>query len=84
MLLLYILSTATTMKLVHWKKLPDSIVNDNRLSLWAMGSQVDQKLAVDKTQIVEWFKISQVKVTTKKECNPRKATSVSWLYLMHL
>jgi len=60
------------MKLVHWKKLPDSIINDGRLSLWTMGSHVDQKMVVDKTQIFEWFKI-----TTKKECNPRKATSVS-------
>ena len=77
-----ILLTATTMKLVHWKKLPESIINDGRLSLWTMGSHVDQKLIVDKTQIFEWFKIS--KVTTKKECNPRKGTSVSWLCLMHL
>jgi len=65
------------MKLVHWEKLPDSIVNNGQLSLWKMGSQVQQNLIVDEAQIVEWFKISQTRVTTDKECSPRKAKSVS-------
>jgi len=65
------------MKLVHWKKLTDSIVNNSQLSLWRMGSQVEQKLVVDKTQIAEWFKISLVKATAEKESTPRKVTSVS-------
>jgi len=67
------------MKLVHWTKLPDVVVNNSQSSLWRMRSQIEQNLVVDKTQIVEWFKISQTKVIPDNKGNPNKATSVSWL-----
>jgi len=53
------------MRVLNWKKLPQSTINNSKLSLWKKESQVARTMTLDQEQIEDLF--SRAEVVTKSK-----------------